>query len=307
MDTDVQHTNRFVKYPKIKILGDRDNAGILTTPGTVLVEEKVDGANFGFYTSDGIIYFCSHNQNLTDSEQIKLTGLPSQWRAIEPVLNAFNETPEAFADNIYTYGESLQHHRMKYDDVPGFIGFDVLDLNTNTFAHWSWAKNIVESMGLEFINVIEELNVPDDISHTPEGIEYLKTLYKKSAYKDGGAEGIVLKRYDTQQFAKIVDDVFKERIEPKEKVDATKEISIADMYATPARIEKIIYGQRDDGVEMNMSLMKTLFILVVDDILEEEGGYIADTLGDFDRRILGRIVAKRCVPVLKRIIMAGGK
>jgi len=52
-------------------------------------------------------------------------------------------------------------------------------------------------------------------------------------------------------------------------------------------------------------LMKTLFILVVDDILEEEGAYIADTLGDFDRRILGRIVAQRCVPVLNMIIMAG--
>jgi len=308
MDLKGHYYNGFRKYLKIKTLGDRSNEGILTTQGTLVIEEKIDGANFGFYVKDDIIYFCSHNQNLKNSEQIKETGLPGKWRGVAPVLEAFNDKPEAFAENVYVYGESLNPHKIKYDDIPGFIGYDVLNLDVDMFMHWSWAKTIIEGMGLPFINVIGEFAVPDDVSHTQDGLDYLKTMYQKSAYRDGGADGIVLKRYDTQQFAKIVDDAFKEKIKkPRVLQDSTTERAIADIYATPARIEKMIYKLRDDGVVIDMTLMRTLFMMVVDDILEEEGDDIAETLGKFNGKTLGSVVAQRCVPVLKDVIMRGGQ
>jgi len=307
MDSKGQYHNGFRKYPKIKTLGDRSNDGILTTPGTVVIEEKVDGANFGFYVKDGIIYFCSRNQNLKNSEQIKETGIPNKWVAVEPVLEAFNNRPEAFAENLYVYGESLNPHRIKYDNIPGFVGYDVLNLDTNTFVNWSCAKTIIEGMGLPFINVVGEFAIPDDLLHTQDGLEYLKTMYQKSAYRDGGAEGIVLKRYDTQQFAKIVDDAFKEKVKkPRVLRESTTERAIADMYATPARIEKIIYKLRDDGCNVDMTLMRTLFTKVVDDILEEEGDELNETFGKFNGKTLGSVVAQRCAPVLKDVIMRGG-
>ena len=296
----------FIRYPKIKTLGDRSNEGILTTPGVVCVQEKIDGANFGWYVKDDVIYFCSHGQNLKTSVQIEETGIPKHWLAVEPVLEAFYDNPQAFPENLYVYAESMQKHRIKYDDIPGFVGYDVFNLNGGVFMHWSWAKTVIEGMGLPFINVIGEFNVPNDISHTPEGIKQLEAMYQKSAYKDGGAEGIVIKRYDIQQFAKIVDDAFKEKVKrPRVLKDSTTERNIAEMYATPARIEKMIYDARDEGAYVDMTMMRTLFAKVVDDIIEEEGEAIAEMFGKFNAKTLGSVVAQKCVPVLKQVIMAG--
>ena len=291
----------FIRYPKIKLLGDRSNEGILTTSGKVLVEEKIDGANFGFYVKDGVIYFCSHGQNLKNSVQIEETGMPNKWPGIEPVLKVFMDSPDMFDENLYVYAESTQKHRMEYDDIPGFLGYDVLCINTGEFLHWSAAKTYIEDvLGLHFVNVICELEVPS----CAVDIDYLETLYKTSAYRDGSAEGIVIKRHDTQQFAKIVDDAFREKVKrPRTIKDSTTERAIADTYATPARIENAIYELRDEGNEMEMELMRKVFTNVVDDILCEEGDEICEVYGAFDTKTLGSIVASKCVPVLKMVIM----
>jgi hypothetical protein len=298
MDEIVFHKG-FIRYPKIKTLGDRDNEGILITPGRVVVQEKVDGANFGFYVKDGIIYFCSHGQNLKNSVQIDETGMPNKWPGIEPVLTAFNADPDIFDENLYVYAESMQRHRMAYDDIPGFLGYDVMCIDSGEFLHWSAAKTYVNGLGLPFINVIRELDVP-----LSGGIDYLETLYRDSVYREGSAEGIVIKRYDTQQFAKIVDDAFKEKVErPRTFKDSHTECAIADTYATPARIEKVIYELRDEGNELEMPLMRKVFTNVVDDILCEEGEEIGMMYGVFDTKTLGSVVSRKCAPVLKNMIM----
>jgi len=288
-------------------LGHRSNADILTTPGRICVQEKLDGANMGFYVKDGVIYFCSHSQNLKTSTQIEETGLPNHWKGVEPVMNAFNRNPEAFPECFYVYGESTQKHRIKYDDIPGFVGYDVLHLEVNMFMHWSYAKNIIESMGLPFINVICELDVPNDVSDTLEGIELLKSMYQKSAYRDGGAEGIVIKRYDLQMSAKIRDPAFAEKIKrPRTIHNSITEQAIADVYATPARIEKKIYELRDEGNEVGMQMMRVLFARVVDDILEEESEEIENDYGKFVVKTLGSVVAGKCAVVLKGVMTRGG-
>jgi len=298
----------FIRYPKIKTLGDRSNEGILTTPGTVVIQEKVDGANFGFYVKDGVIYFCSHGQNLKNSVQISGTGMPNKWPGIEPVLEAFNDSPDIFDENLYVYGESTQKHRMKYDDIPGFVGYDVLCIDSGEFLHWAAAKSYIERIGLQFTNVLCELEVPSEVSYTPDGVSYLETMYKESAYRGGSSEGIVIKRHDTQQFAKIVDDAFKEKVKrPRIIKDSSIEQAIADTYATPARIEKVVYDLRDGGEEIGMQLMRKVFTNVVDDILCEEIDEIGDVYGVFDIKTLGSIVARKCVPVLKGVMMEQAK
>ena len=294
----------FIRYPKIKILGDRSNQGILTVPGRCVIQEKVDGANFGFYVKDGVIYFCSHGQNLKNSVQIAETGLPNKWPGIEPVLNIFKDSPEIFDENMYVYAESMQKHRMSYDDIPGFIGYDVMRIDSGEFLEWSAAKTYIEKLGLQFINVICELELPSDATAESDRVSYLETLYGESAYRDGSAEGIVIKRYDTQQFAKIVDDAFKEKVKrPRTIKDSSTEQAIADTYATTARIEKAIYDLRDEGNEMGMELMRIVFTNVVDDILCEEGDEINEVYGAFDAKTLGSIVARKCAPLLKNVIM----
>ena len=292
----------FIKYPKIRILGDRSNDGILTTPGKIVIQEKVDGANFGFYIEADILYFCSHNQNLTDSNQITKTGIPKNWKGIEPVLESWDRDPEMFDEGLYYYGESLQKHTIKYDDgISGFIGFDILDLDTGSFLYWTWAEARFKNMRLPFINVICELSTDKEIT-----IDYLKSLYQKSAYKAGSAEGIVIKRYDTQLMAKIVDDEFKEKAKQptlKDPVNDVVEYPIAEIYATPARIEKIIHKLHDEGNEIEMPMMKILFKRVVEDILEEEIIEIYYNYSKINFKTLNNLVSKKCVLTLKKVIM----
>jgi len=293
----------FIKYPKIKIFGDRSNEGILAIPGQICIQEKVDGANFGFYVEDDVLWFSSHNQNLTDSEQIAKTGIPKGWKGIDPVMKSWENDPTMFNPNLYYYGESLQKHTISYDDIPGFVGFDILDINDDKFLDWNITKRLFKNMNLSFINVICELSTDKEIT-----IDYLKSLYEKSAYKEGSAEGIVIKNYDKQLFAKIVDDKFKEQNrslfghdnEPKK---LTNENKIVEIYATPARIEKCIYKMKDEGFKIEMSVMPILYKLVVEDILEEEILNIYNNFNTIDFKQLNKLISKECAVILKRVIM----
>lgn len=291
----------FHKYPKIKILGDKSNEGILTEPGKVVIEEKVDGANFGFYVKDDIIWFCSHNSNLTNSVQIAETGIP-KWRGIKPVLTSWQNDPTKFNPNYYYFGESLQKHTITYDDIPGFIGFDVLDIEADIFFNWEIAQQIYKDLNLPFINVIHELDTNKEIP-----IKYLKTLYEKSEYKTGSAEGIVIKRYDTQLMAKIVDDEFKEQNKEVFGHTITRKLTsedkIVETFCTPARIKKIIYKLHDDGNELEMEMMKILYKPVVEDMLEEEILNIYHEYNIIDFKVLNKLVSKECAKTLKTVIM----
>jgi hypothetical protein len=291
----------FIKYPKIKILGDRSNEGILTHPGKILITEKVDGANFGFYVKDNILYFCSRNQNLTDSEQIDKTEIPKNWKGIEPVLESWYNDPLKFNPDFYYYGESLQKHTIKYDNIPGFIGYDIMLIPENRFISWELAKKTFNNLNLPFINIYREIN-------TPVEIDYLKSLYQKSAYRDGSAEGIVIKRYDTQQMAKIVDTSFKEKHFDHAgrsfiKLDSSNEQGIVKTYATPARIKKIIHKLHDEGNEIEMPMMKSLFRFVVADILEEEILKIYQNYNSINFKTLNKLVSKKCSVILKQVII----
>lgn len=292
----------FIKYPKIKILGDRNNDGILTESGKIVIQEKVDGANFGFYVKDDILYFCSHNQNLTDSEQISKTGIPKNWKGIEPVLESFQHDPLMFNKDLYYYGESLQKHTISYDDIPGFIGYDVMSIHTGIFFDWKFAKQVFGNLNLPFIKTHEiEYNekYPEKIT-----IDYLKQFYAHSAYRDGSAEGIVIKRYDNQLMAKIVDDKFKEKAkQPKLEINSTNEQRIVETYATSPRIEKMIYKLNDNGYEIKMPLMRTLYIQVAKDILEEEILAIYSEYKSINFNTFNNLIGKKCSIVLKKVIM----
>ena len=293
----------FIKYPKIRILGHRDNEGILTTPGKILIQEKIDGAQFGFFVENDILHFCSHNQNLTDSDQIEKTGLPKNWRAIEPILESWKRDPTQFNEKYYYYGESMQKHTIKYgDDIPGFIGYDIFEMESGKFLDYKIAKKEFEKIGLPFIHVIDEIEVNDNIT-----LDYLKSLYQKSAYKEGSAEGIVIKRYDIGLMAKVICDNFKEKnnktFDRTEQPKMFDDDKIVEAYATPARIEKIIYKLHDDGLEIDLPMMSILYKEVIQDFLDEEILEIYQNYKNINFKNLNGLVSKKCKIILKNLIM----
>ena len=62
----------FKTYNKIKIVGDFDNKGIFDNPeDEIVIEEKIDGANFRFMIKGDDIIFGSRTQELTENKEHK--------------------------------------------------------------------------------------------------------------------------------------------------------------------------------------------------------------------------------------------
>jgi len=293
----------FIKYPKIKVLGDRSNEGIFNVPGKVVIEEKIDGANFAFYVLGGEIYFCSHNNNLTDSIQIRETGIPKKWKGLVVVYNAFVKNPLRFNESYYYYGESMQKHSLLYDNIPGFIGFDIFNMVSNTFLPYREARVTFHSLGLEFVNVYCEMYT------TNLNLTNLEEIHNKSFYRDGKGEGIVIKRIEngyTGLCAKIVDSEFIERQKsPKIQKNSTQEQNIINEFCTSGRVIKIIHKLEDSGEVIEMSTMRQLIRLVSNDILEEEIVYISKNYKSIDFKAFNKFLSKKIVKILKNYIING--
>ena len=301
------------KYTKIRHLGDKETDGLLTEKGKVVVQSKIDGANFMFWQDDNnLLHFGSRNSELSLKESYDRTKAKDHaWKAVPVVQKAFNKNSEKFKKELLYYGESMQTHTLRYNaDMPGFVGFDVYSLETEELLDWKIAKQEFENLGLSFINVHIEKEAKD-IS-----IDELKKLIVKSPYRDDGDEGIVVKRYDIKNiygrplFGKIVVNDFKEKNRQKfvgVKNVHTDDVEIANIYATEARIKKIVYNLHDDGNEIAMPLMKKLFKSVIQDILEEHILEIYEEQKSINFKTLEGLVAKKCQITLKGIMTKRNK
>lgn len=292
---------KFIKYPKIKHLGTVELNDIFD--GTVVVQSKVDGANFHFWLDNNKLIFGSRNKSMEGKTD------PKGWLGMVPVLEAFERYPENFNIDYQYYGESMQRHTIVYNNITDFVGYDILNVKTGLFLNWKDTKKEFESLGLVFINVHFE-------KHGSEvTIEELEKCIEKSPYGENGDEGIVVKNYDKLNkhgevlFGKIVTDDFKEQNravfkgtnQPPKEGNST--ILIASTYSTDARIEKTIYKLLDEGNVLDMSMIPVLFNAVSEDIFEENAVEIYRTFDKIDFKHLRGIVAKKCVPVLKRVLL----
>lgn len=286
---------KWKKYIKIRALGTDETDGIFD--GMCVVQEKIDGGNFSFFIEDNTLIVASHNGVRNDLTQ-------KEWKALLPITEAFSNNMRYLNPNYQYYGESMQKHTLKYpDDIFGFIGFDIWDIESESFLKWKDAKKEFKLIGLPFIHVHFERD-GSEIT-----IEELNECIKDSAYKEGESEGIVIKNYDRQIFAKIVTDSFKEKNRKvfKGTFQSPKEgnstIIIASTYSTDARIEKMIHKLVDEGHKLDMSMIPVLFNAVAEDIFEENAVEIYHTFDKIDFKHLRGIVAKKCVPVLKRVLL----
>ena len=296
---------KFIKYPKIKHLGTDELSDIFD--GTVVVQSKVDGANFHFWLDDGKLVFGSRNKSMEGKTD------PKGWLGMVPVLEAFGKYPDKFNPYYQYYGESMQRHTIIYESITDFVGYDILNVETGLFLNWKDAKNEFESIGLQFINVHFE-------RHGSEiTIEELEKCIEKSPYRKNGDEGIVVKNYDKLNkhgdvlFGKIVTDNFKEMnrkvFKGTNQTHKTfdSNVLLADTYCTEARIEKMVYSLVDEGHKLDMSMMSILFNAVTKDIFIENISEIYDLFDKVNLNNLRGLIAKKCVPVLKRVLLERAK
>jgi hypothetical protein len=298
----------FSKYKKIYRIGHDETIGVLE--GNVYLQEKIDGGNFRFYVSENNkIIFGSRTQQLTSNECEDSNVAKNFKRVVEYIREQTKDIDLSNYKNYIFYGEACFKHTINYDweNMPLFLGFDVFDTNLNLFLYPEISKEIFRELNLKFVpglgiksNFNPEL-INDDL--VPESVYALKSSIDKQA------EGIVIKNYDKQIFAKYVRDKFKERNaeafggNPKyNKIDDTNNADFVFKYSTNPRIEKVIMKQINSGHKLDMKLMGIIINGTYQDIIEEEWLEILNSNWKLDFKNIRKLIAKRCIAVLNQMI-----
>lgn len=297
---------QFPKYPKIKILGDDENRDIfLNDNNEIVIEEKCDGSNTRIYVYDGKLIFGSRNVQLT-SDDGSVENIPRNFkRSNEFVKNSLLGVDLYKYDGLILFGETMVKHTLDYDwvHIPPILMFDVYDTNIGVFLDYNAKIKIFKLLNLPVVPLVmrkkarevREMEIDDD-------------FVPKSAWRNGKAEGVVFKNYARQIFAKYVRSEFKEK--NREVFGSSKKYAKDDSekivyaYCTNPRIEKAIMKLMDEkDMDLSLKMMQYLPKMVWEDIIEEEWREILNSNYVLNLHRVRKIVAKRCLAVLKQMIV----
>lgn len=298
----------FKKYGKIKIVGHEDNEGIFSdSTDEIIIEEKLDGANFRFMIKNGKIIFGSRSQQLTSDEGVDTNIQKNFLRAVnfirgQIISNIDLDNSEKYENYIF-YGECMVSHTMSYDwdTIPPFLGFDIYDVKKEEYLEVDVMGLLFDELGLEIVPIIK-------ITTVGELKEITEDMIPTSRYSLHQAEGIVFKNYKKQLMAKLVREKFKEKNKEVfgggKKYTNTDEEYLTAVYCTNSRIDKMIFKLIDEGVKLELAMMKQLPTRVYKDIWEENWQEITNMRGkvigfqQFKKKVTGR-----CLAVLKQVIV----
>ena len=295
----------FHKYNKIKQLGHDDNKGIFENKDMPLyIEEKVDGANFRFMITSTITIFGSRNNSIGSD----LDEIGGNWKRcvvyIKDKLIKLSKTDRKKVEGYIFYGECMTKHSVDYDwkNVPPFLGFDVCNPVNEDYANYDTKIELFNILDLPVVKLIEKTTVKEFKKR-----ELTDKSIPKSEYYSGQCEGIVIKNYESQIFAKHVTIKFKEvnkKVWGKSKKFAdTDDERLVAMYCTNPRIDKCIFKLVDDGEELDLKMMHKLPNAVLNDIYEEHASEICWTMWSINFRSVKRKVSQRCLEVLKQVMV----
>lgn len=288
------------KYTKIIRFGKNETLGILEYLGsTIVVQEKLDGANASFTLENGQLIAYSRRMKLDQENDLR--GFYSWVHTIDH---------ELLNNNYLYFGEWLVKHKIDYGKhMNQFYLFDVYDKTQERYVHFEIVKQEARRIGLNLIPVFYEGEaVSLDQLQAYVGLSKLGTT----------GEGIVIKNIDytykgRQVYTKIVNDNFREiKIKtPKKKLTKTKEGQFIDQFLTEARIEKMLFNLMDEKIiDENFefkdkgTILKHLNVRLYEDLLEEE----EESLGEeFDPKLLRQLLSKTVSSSVKKIMMKNRK
>lgn len=325
-----------MKYPKIRPLGHEDTDGILSM-GTVVILEKIDGANFRWKLHEnGNLLFGSRKT------LFKEHGEPAPFdrinKSFRPAVQEVKDTVDidvlrdilTDTGSLWFFGESLHKHTLNYDawngrhpdiesEIPNYLGFDVYAEEDSRFLSHSEVVDIHEKLNLSTVPLI---NRGDASEFTVESITVPESKYRtpdpdadNEFDKKGLAEGVVIKNTDLDLRAKLVADKFEETHDtwtantPKEVSEARRIANIfTNQYATDARIQKIANKLVDEGKydQLEMGMMQDLPRRVAEDIFAEHGWELLNndelTLDKLSKEEIRSKLSKKCSRVLTQAI-----
>lgn len=233
----------FIKYHKIPYLDIVPEI----LDNEVSVFEKLDGGNCHFRKINGRLR-CSNRANFIEGKGFERFWFPAfrKWALSNYSLYDIDE-------NHVFYGEWLAKHNIDYEKehMNKFYLLDAIDLKSGKFLDYDEAKQLVKEYALEGINFLRTL------AQGRLKKEDLEKLIEKSDYYSGPKEGVVIKNYKNQVFAK---QLHKDFADDREKISRGE---ISDY-----RIVKAIMLLEDTGTVPNK---ERVVEILYQDINEELG------------------------------------
>ena len=283
------------KYPKVRTVGHRDLARLLT--GHVVVQEKVDGSNLSFGVDPtGRPFIWSRTQELTPLAPVKMFA--EAVEAINPLFNLLKRGTTLRCE----YLQKPKHNVLAYDRVPKkhLVLYD-LEIYNSEADVWVMqdSRALLESTALMLgIDVVPEFyrgTFPSDFG-LPALVE---TWHNKESFLGGPKiEGVVIKNYEQTDersgapylVGKSVRAEFKEEHTHKIRLDKPEPASsIGARYGGPARWRKTLQYLTEMGaITGSMEDMPALMHRVREDVATEEADSIRNALyKTYEKKVLG--------------------
>lgn len=297
---------QFPKYVKIKTLGDKENEAIFVRDDDdIIVEEKMDGANTRVYILDDKIIFGSRNVQLTSNDGT-IDNIPRNFkRSNEYIHKKLAGIDMHRYSGLILFGETMVRHTLDYNwlHIPPMLMFDIYDTKTGNYLPYDKKIAIFNELDLPVVPLVmrkkavelRKIKIDDD-------------FVPKSAWRNGRAEGVVLKNYTSQIFAKYVRSRFKE--DNRQAFGGSKKCAKDDSekvvyaYCTNPRIEKAIMKLVDErDMPIDIKMMQYLPKTVWEDIVEEECANLLHSNYVLDMKRIRKSIAKRCLAVLQQMIV----
>jgi hypothetical protein len=265
-------------YGKLLTLGSAYTENALV--GDVIVQEKIDGSQFGFgVNEDGEVVMRSKGAVLTEDNHADMFN-----KAVEYIMS-IRKALQTIGNDVYFYAEYLQspkHNTLKYAEVPTnhIIVFDAV-----AQGRYATREELIKYVDFLGVDLIPELY------RGKMTIEQVKDFLTIQSYLGGEVlEGIVIKNY-TQTillggqvfplFTKYVREAFKERHSVEWKIKQPKDnLQIwIEGFKSEARWQKAVIHLREKGLLTQSP--KDIGLLIPEikrDIIEEESENIKNYL-----------------------------
>lgn len=214
-----------MKYHSIPYL--EEDRHILKTP--VDVFEKLDGGNCQIQAGLGRLFLASRSGDHSQrTHKHQWFGQFQTWanRFYAQQQHELHATlDELLPSHLVLFGEWLSPHTIPYraEAVNQFYLIDVYDQLEERFLPYE------EGVARATIDTLLPLRTLRTLGHGKFTTKTLEEFLPGSDYRDGDKEGIVIKDYENQRFAKLVTKKFQEKREGVKGLAA---------YLTPQRLRK---------------------------------------------------------------------
>lgn len=196
-------------------------------PLDCFVQEKIDGASMGIsWLNDGPILRNRENILKKGYSKIKTPAkkqFTSAWNWIHAHEDDIKEVEKIWQSPITIYGDWMfAQHSIHYDNLPDwFIAYDIWSVEDNKFLSPEIVDKLLSKTQISYIKPDE--TVFNSISQIVESSE------RKSIYRDGKVEGIVIKTSNKEfldKTWKVVNKYFERRNDFNDLLIKNKVVSL---------------------------------------------------------------------------------